>query len=310
MRRPNAPMPAARAIARGRRGCGRCNTALSRCPATWRGRYWRRGDRRGDRRRGAGRTFFHEHLGGGIVSILVLMAAGIPLYICATASVPIAAGLIHLGASPGAALAFLIVGAATNPAAVTTVWKCWAAARRSSTLSRWRISALLCGLALDGLSHLLGRLAAAGCRDVGGGSRLRRPRGRTFRHLARKFVPLCCWPCCWDRGCRFAARSRLRRRRCPRSRVMRLRLPASARASIDKKLLRLRNRKPERAIRRAARRASRDCAAPAKNCSCTICRRRRQSDTLPCVRTLKDYITKRNSCPAARTRFSRPQDQG
>ena len=41
-----------------------------------------------------------QHLGGGLFSILVLMAAGIPLYVCATASVPIAAGLVHLGALP------------------------------------------------------------------------------------------------------------------------------------------------------------------------------------------------------------------
>ena len=65
----------------------------------------------------------HAYVGGGIVSILLLMAVGVPLYVCATASVPIAAGLIHMGASPGAALAFLIAGPATNAAALTTIWK-------------------------------------------------------------------------------------------------------------------------------------------------------------------------------------------
>ncbi len=63
------------------------------------------------------------YLGGGVLSILILMAAGVPLYVCATASVPIAAGFLHLGASPGAALAFLIAGPATNAATFTTVWK-------------------------------------------------------------------------------------------------------------------------------------------------------------------------------------------
>lgn len=63
------------------------------------------------------------YVGGGIVAILIVMAAGVPLYVCATASVPIAAGLIHVGASPGAALAFLIAGPATNAATVTTIWK-------------------------------------------------------------------------------------------------------------------------------------------------------------------------------------------
>ncbi len=65
----------------------------------------------------------HAYVGSGIASILLLMAAGVPLYVCATASVPIAAGLIHMGASPGAALAFLIAGPATNAAALTTIWK-------------------------------------------------------------------------------------------------------------------------------------------------------------------------------------------
>ena len=96
-----------------------------------------------------------EHLGGGLPSILVLMAAGIPLYVCATASVPIAAGLIRLGASPGAALAFLIVGAATNAATVTTVWKVMGRRTTVIYLVTVGVSALLCGLVLDGLSTWL-----------------------------------------------------------------------------------------------------------------------------------------------------------
>ncbi len=90
-----------------------------------------------------------EHLGSGLLSILVLMAAGIPLYVCATASVPIAAGLIHLGASTGAALAFLIVGAATNPAALTTVWKVLGRRTVLIYLTTVGLSAILCGLGLD-----------------------------------------------------------------------------------------------------------------------------------------------------------------
>jgi uncharacterized protein len=66
---------------------------------------------------------WHPYLGGGIVSMLLATAVGIPLYVCASASVPIAAGLIHAGASPGAVLAFLIAGPATNAATITTLWK-------------------------------------------------------------------------------------------------------------------------------------------------------------------------------------------
>lgn len=64
-----------------------------------------------------------EHLGTGLLPMLVLMAAGVPLYVCATASVPIAAGFLYVGATPGAALAFLVVGPATNAATITTVWR-------------------------------------------------------------------------------------------------------------------------------------------------------------------------------------------
>ena len=66
--------------------------------------------------------FLGAYIGGGVFSILLMMLAGIPVYVCATASVPIAAGFLHMGASAGAALAFLIAGPATNAAAITTTW--------------------------------------------------------------------------------------------------------------------------------------------------------------------------------------------
>jgi len=91
------------------------------------------------------------YIGGGFVSILLMMAAGIPVYVCATASVPIADGFMHLGASPGAALAFLIAGPATNAAAFTTIWK--VLGRRSAILylTAVAVSAIVFGLALNGL---------------------------------------------------------------------------------------------------------------------------------------------------------------
>ena len=51
---------------------------------------------------------------GTILSYLVMVAIGIPLYVCAAASTPIAAGLIAGGMSPGAAMVFLLAGPATN----------------------------------------------------------------------------------------------------------------------------------------------------------------------------------------------------
>jgi len=91
------------------------------------------------------------YVGGGVLSMLMMIAAGMPVYICATASVPVAAGLIHLGASPGAALAFLIAGPATNAATVMTVWR--VLGRRTLLLYLLTIvaSAVFFGLTLDAI---------------------------------------------------------------------------------------------------------------------------------------------------------------
>jgi len=56
-------------------------------------------------------------------SKLVMLGIGIPWYVCATASTPLAAVLIAKGLSPGAALVFLLAGPATNPATMGWVIK-------------------------------------------------------------------------------------------------------------------------------------------------------------------------------------------
>lgn len=47
-------------------------------------------------------------------SKLLIILIGVPLYVCASASTPIAASMVLKGLSPGAALLFLLVGPATN----------------------------------------------------------------------------------------------------------------------------------------------------------------------------------------------------
>lgn len=68
-------------------------------------------------------NFFTPYLGSGLLPMLVMMAVGVPMYVCSSASVPMAAAFIHAGVSPGAALVFLMTGPATNAAAITTIWK-------------------------------------------------------------------------------------------------------------------------------------------------------------------------------------------
>lgn len=52
--------------------------------------------------------------GGGLPAMLIMLVVGVPMYICAVASTPVAAGLLVAGVSPGAVLVFLLVGPATN----------------------------------------------------------------------------------------------------------------------------------------------------------------------------------------------------
>ncbi len=67
-------------------------------------------------------NFFVEMLGGRTYLEMPLMVlVGFPMYVCSTASIPIAASLILKGVSPGAAFVFLMVGPAINAASIATV---------------------------------------------------------------------------------------------------------------------------------------------------------------------------------------------
>jgi uncharacterized membrane protein YraQ (UPF0718 family) len=57
---------------------------------------------------------FLTSYGSGVPAMLVMIAISIPMYICATASTPVAAGFILAGISPGTALVFMMAGPATN----------------------------------------------------------------------------------------------------------------------------------------------------------------------------------------------------
>ncbi len=53
---------------------------------------------------------------------LIMLILAVPLYVCATGSIPIATALIAKGFSPGAALVFLIAGPATNTVTLSFVY--------------------------------------------------------------------------------------------------------------------------------------------------------------------------------------------
>ncbi len=61
--------------------------------------------------------------GSGLLAMTVMVLISIPMYICATASTPIAAGLLLAGVSPGSVLVFMLAGPATNIATLGVVGK-------------------------------------------------------------------------------------------------------------------------------------------------------------------------------------------
>ena len=94
---------------------------------------------------------FLAQWGSGIVAMLVMMLAGVPMYICATASTPVAAGLLMAGVSPGVALVLLLTGPATNISTLGVI------RQELGQRSMWlyllgvAVTALVAGLLVDAL---------------------------------------------------------------------------------------------------------------------------------------------------------------
>ncbi len=89
--------------------------------------------------------------GSGPIAMLLMVLISIPMYICATASTPIAVGLMLAGVSPGAALVFMLTGPATNIATLMVIKKELGTRELGIYLVTLISSALVCGLVLDSL---------------------------------------------------------------------------------------------------------------------------------------------------------------
>jgi uncharacterized membrane protein YraQ (UPF0718 family) len=100
-------------------------------------------------------------LGGGVTSMLLMLAVGIPLYICATASTPIAAALILKGVSPGAALVFLLAGPATNITSLTVLVGVLGKRATAIYLASIAVVAVAAGLLVDQVYAALSLAPAA-----------------------------------------------------------------------------------------------------------------------------------------------------
>jgi uncharacterized membrane protein YraQ (UPF0718 family)/copper chaperone CopZ len=94
-------------------------------------------------------NFFADKLPGNFIGMLLILVIAIPVYICATASVPVAAVLMMKGLSPGAALVLLMAGPATNAATITMIGKVLGKRTLFSYLGAIITGALLSGLFID-----------------------------------------------------------------------------------------------------------------------------------------------------------------
>ncbi|MBN2109096.1 MAG: SO_0444 family Cu/Zn efflux transporter [Deltaproteobacteria bacterium] len=98
--------------------------------------------------------FIEQHLDAGFMPMLVMLAAGVPLYVCASASTPIVAALALKGLSPGAALVFLLAGPATNAATLMVVARLMGRRIAAVYVAVIAVVALLLGLAANYLYGL------------------------------------------------------------------------------------------------------------------------------------------------------------
>ncbi len=94
-------------------------------------------------------NFFDQQLSNQYLNMLIVLAASIPMYVCATGSVPIAAALMLKGISPGAAFVFLMAGPATNAGTITVIGKSLGKKSLIAYLVSIMIGALLSGVLIN-----------------------------------------------------------------------------------------------------------------------------------------------------------------
>lgn len=109
------------------------------------------------------------YLGSPLVAMLVMLLISTPLYVCATASTPIAAALVLKGFSPGAALVFLLAGPATNAAALSVITRILGKKSMILYLVGIMVSSLALGFAVDAIYATTGLSAGwqAGAEHAG-----------------------------------------------------------------------------------------------------------------------------------------------
>ncbi|MGA7800685.1 MAG: SO_0444 family Cu/Zn efflux transporter [Gammaproteobacteria bacterium] len=94
--------------------------------------------------------------GGGLSAMLLMLVVGIPLYVCATESTPIATAMLVAGVSPGTVLVFLLAGPATNLGTVGALNREFGARFVAAYLAGISVCALAFGLLTNHLAGAFG----------------------------------------------------------------------------------------------------------------------------------------------------------
>ena len=95
--------------------------------------------------------FLGRQIGSGIGPMLLMLVVGLPVYVCATSSTPVAAALIAAGLSPGAALVFLLAGPASNIGTMGIIARELGRVSLACYIISIAVVSVLCGVVTDAL---------------------------------------------------------------------------------------------------------------------------------------------------------------
>ena len=115
-------------------------------------------------------SYFTLFADNSLLSMLLVLLMAIPMYLCATGSIPIAVALILKGITPGAGLVLLMAGPASNIASILVIRKVLGARTQALYLGSIIVGAIAAGLVIDLLlptEWLTGHLILTGTCEEG-----------------------------------------------------------------------------------------------------------------------------------------------
>ncbi|MBQ3634269.1 MAG: SO_0444 family Cu/Zn efflux transporter [Bacteroidales bacterium] len=94
-------------------------------------------------------SFFDMFVDNSLLSMLLVLAVSVPMYVCATGSIPIAAALLMKGLTPGSALVMLMAGPACNMASIIVLGRKMGRRSLVTYILSIVVGSVLCGLLMD-----------------------------------------------------------------------------------------------------------------------------------------------------------------